>query len=254
MNGKIVPSIVVVFICLAAAPFVAYAASGHWGYEGEFSPENWHKADHSFGLCGNGKNQSPIDIVPQFATTLPALDISYPLKAESFLNNGHTLQAQFPAGNILRVGKSSFSLIQAHFHTPSENRLNGRSFPLEAHFVHQDKDGYLAVMAVFFEEGKFNTGLESLWRYMPLTVNETVALPSGFDPNVILPPDRGYIYFNGSLTTPPCSEGVRWYVLRSPVAVDKSQIAAFAGTMGHPNNRPLQPVNARPVLRDAANH
>ncbi|MDR1360304.1 MAG: carbonic anhydrase family protein [Deltaproteobacteria bacterium] len=247
MCGKIALHLFVL-ACLVCVPSFAGAA-GHWGYTGEFPPENWHKADPSFGLCGNGKNQTPVDLVPQFTTMLPALQIAYPLKAQSFLNNGHTLQAQFPEGNTLRVGQDSFGLIQAHFHTPSENRLHGESFPLEAHFVHQSKDGELAVMAVFFAEGESSSGLDQLWRNMPKKVNETVPLPSGFDPVAILPPDREYIYFNGSLTTPPCSEGVRWYVLRTPLTVGKSQIAAFLEVMGHPNNRPLQPVNARPILQ-----
>jgi carbonic anhydrase len=246
--GRKILTFASVSLCCLTFP-LPVSASEHWGYEGEFSPENWHKADPSFFMCEKGKNQTPINIVPQYTTNLPALEIAYPVKAEAFLNNGHTLQAQFPAGNSIRVGDETFSLVQLHFHAPSENHLNGKSFPLEAHFVHQDKNGNPVVMAVFFEEGKINEGLEALWRNMPRQVNTSVSLSPGFDANGILPSDKSYIYFNGSLTTPPCSEGVRWYVLRTPGRVAKSQTVAFTEILGRPNNRPLQPVNARPVLQ-----
>jgi carbonic anhydrase len=233
------------FGLLSAAPALA---AGHWGYSGEAGPDNWYKVAPEFALCKEGKNQTPIDIVPQYQTNLPPLRLSYTHGGESLLNNGHSIQVKFPASNSLTVGERTFTLLQAHFHSPSENLLNGKSYPMEAHFVHQDDKGNLAVLAVFYQEGQGNPGIASLWQVMPQKVEESVQLPGGgFNAGAILPAKLDYIYFNGSLTTPPCSEGVRWYALKTVQTVSKEQIEKFTKLIGA-NNRPLQPVNARPVL------
>ena len=235
--------------CLVLACPAPAAEGHHWGYAGEFDPANWHKADPAFGLCQDGRNQTPIDIKPRYDVALPALKLLYDYKGESVLNNGHTIQVPFPSGNGLTViGDRAFSLLQVHFHSPSENTLNGQSFPMEAHFVHKDNDGNLLVLAVFFTEGEANPGIASLWEHMPRQAGKTAKLPEPFDPMRILPASMDYIYFNGSLTTPPCSEGVRWCVLKTPLTVSKAQAEALVAVMHGPNNRPLQPANARPVL------
>jgi carbonic anhydrase len=238
---------------LLASFFFAYPALSaeehHWGYSGLYNPEDWHKADPSFALCKEGKNQTPININPQYDVVLPDLELSYGQKGETILNNGHTVQVPFPEGNSLTVaGGAVYSLLQVHFHTPSENTLEGRSFPLEAHFVHQDAKGNLLVLAVLYQDGEKNPGLESLWESMPRVAGGTEQLPEKFDPMSILPASMEYMYFNGSLTTPPCDEGVRWCVLKTPLTVSRDQAGALLAVMHGPNNRPLQPVNARPVL------
>ncbi|MDR2744203.1 MAG: carbonic anhydrase family protein [Desulfovibrio sp.] len=227
------------------------AEAGHWGYTGEFGPSAWDRADPSFALCKSGKNQSPIDIVPAYAASLPALVFDYPHAGKTIVNNGHTVQVQFPRGNTLTTDGGVFELVQVHFHTPGENLYEGKAFPMEGHFVHQDRKGNQAVLAVFFEEGPGNPGIAALWAEMPRTAGEMKRLTREFNALSLLPDNRDYVYFNGSLTTPPCSEGVRWYVLKQPLSVDKEQAAAFRKVMGHPNNRPLQNVNARPVLRQS---
>ncbi|MDR2668808.1 MAG: carbonic anhydrase family protein [Desulfovibrio sp.] len=236
-------------VLLLALPGGGVAEEAHWGYTGAFGPSDWDKADPSFFMCKAGKNQTPINIVPRFATTLPPLVFSYGIKGDTVLNNGHTVQVLFPHGNTLTVDGISFELVQMHFHTPGENLYAGKAFPMEAHYVHADKAGNTAVLAVFFEEGESNADLAALWAVMPQTAGETKPLHQGFNPLALLPVGREYIYFNGSLTTPPCSEGVRWYVLKHTVTIGKEQVAAFLKCMGYPNNRPLQEVNARPVLR-----
>ncbi|MCC9002163.1 MAG: carbonic anhydrase family protein, partial [Candidatus Competibacter sp.] len=142
-----------------------------------------------------------------------------------------------------------FELKQFHFHVPSENLLNGQSFPMEAHLVHTDQDGNIAVVAILFSKGKANRALEKAWAQMPKKEGDKLALSAGVSPLGILPANRNYYRYNGSLTTPPCSEGVRWLVMKNPVSASKEQIEEFAHTMHHPNNRPVQAVNARPVLK-----
>ncbi|MDR0934164.1 MAG: carbonic anhydrase [Burkholderiaceae bacterium] len=230
-------------------PVIGVAGPTHWGYEGQFGPLNWDKADPSYFMCKSGKNQSPIDVVPAYDVKLPPLELNSTMKGDTFTNNGHTAVVHFPAGNTLMIGDEKFNLLQLHFHAPGENHLNGKGFPMEAHFVHKDSHGNLLVLALFFVEGKANPNLGKLWQALPKKEGETNKLSTSITPDALLPSVREYAYFNGSLTTPPCSEGVRWLVLEQPVTASKEQIAAFAKVMGHFNNRPLQPVNARPILK-----
>jgi carbonic anhydrase len=139
--------------------------------------------------------------------------------------------------------------LRLHFHAPSENRIGGKVFPLEGHLVHADSGGNLAVVAVMFVEGKANATVAALWKQMPATEGEKLELTSQVNAAGLLPRSRAYYRYNGSLTTPPCSEGVWWLVLEEPVSVSRQQVEAFTTVMGHPNNRPVQAVNARPILQ-----
>jgi carbonic anhydrase len=142
-----------------------------------------------------------------------------------------------------------FELKQFHFHAPSENKINGKQFSLEGHLVHADRDGNLAVVAVMFQEGAANTLLAKLWEKMPNQAGEEIALPSGLNVTQLLPKEPDYYRFNGSLTTPPCSEGVRWFVIKKPLTVSRAQIQQFSKTIGFANDRPIQSTNARSVLQ-----
>lgn len=224
-------------------------AAGDWGYTGKTGPEFWHTLSPDYHMCGSGKNQTPVNISHAHDVELPPLALLYTAKGPSATHNGHSVQVDFPAGGTLAAGGKTFALRQVHFHTPSENHLNGKSYPFEAHFVHEDAQGRIAVLAVFYAEGKENPGLAALWKHMPAKKGETRNVPGGFDAQSILPKGRNYIYFNGSLTTPPCSEGVFWYVLEDIPSISGEQVKRFAKAMGHPNNRPLQPVNARVMVR-----
>ncbi|MDR1125434.1 MAG: carbonic anhydrase family protein [Deltaproteobacteria bacterium] len=247
---KLLPVALGFLLAFSLSASLAFSAEEqHWGYSGAYSPENWHKADPSFAMCKEGKNQAPINIEPRYDVALPALELRYGRKGETVLNNGHTIQVPFSNGNSLTVaGGAVYSLQQVHFHTPSENTLAGRSFLLEAHFVHQDENGNMLVLAVFYKDGEKNPGLEPLWAAMPQAAGRTAKLTEKFDPMSILPASLDYIYFNGSLTTPPCWEGVRWCALKTPLTVSQDQAQALRNAMKGPNNRPVQPVNARPVL------
>ncbi len=225
------------------------AAGVHWGYTGKIGPAHWGKLDPAYTLCAQGKNQSPINLTQFIDADLEQITFHYTGLATSVLNNGHTIQVSHTVGSTIEIGGKIFELKQFHFHAPSENQINGESFPLEAHFVHQAADGSLAVIAVLFQEGEDNPAIARLWQQMPKKAGVRVPLASEIKVDDLMPKNRDYYRFNGSLTTPPCSEGVYWFVLKQPMTVSKEQVEAFAHVMHHPNNRPVQPINARPVLQ-----
>jgi carbonic anhydrase len=225
------------------------ARAQHWGYSGEAGPENWAKADAKYAMCATGRNQSPIDLAGFIEADLKPLKFSYKPGASEILNNGHTVQINYAAGSSLTADGRTFELKQFHFHSPSGNKIQGKQFPLEGHLVHADKDGNLAVVAVMFQEGASNPLLAKLWQAMPAKAGEKGTLPAGLSVTEMLPKEREYYRFNGSLTTPPCSEGVWWLVMKKPATVSKAQVDRFSKTLGFANNRPLQPLNARAVLR-----
>jgi len=220
----------------------------HWGYSGEGGPDNWATLTSDNYAC-SGKNQSPINLYRFIQADLQPIQFSYKQNGNEILNNGHTVQVNFEKGSSIKVDDKLFGLLQLHFHMPSENHINGKSFPLEAHFVHADEHGSLAVVAVMFEEGLANKGLERVWSMMPKNAGDKHVLSTAVNGGELLPFYKGYYRFNGSLTTPPCSEGVRWLVLKSPVMVSLQQIEAFRLVLHEPNNRPLQAINARIILK-----
>ncbi|MGP8305816.1 carbonic anhydrase [Vibrio sp. YIC-376] len=219
------------------------AHAANWGYEGNHGPEHWGEFASE---CAQGKNQSPINIQSATQSELAKLQLDYKGKAISLTNNGHTLQTSLEGENNLLIDGKEFNLKQFHFHTPSENHVDGKSYPLEAHYVHADKDGNLAVVAVFFEKGDANPALEKLLETIPEKDNN-VTIRAPFDTSALIPSDKDYYRFNGSLTTPPCSEGVRWFVIKEPQTISAEQTEKFEKAMGE-NNRPVQPLNARMVL------
>ena len=241
---------------LAAAAMVfalagtVYAGEGaHWGYEGHEGPENWGKLDPAFAICSSGKNQSPINLAGFIEADLAPLTLNYSGNSTLIVNNGHTIKVDYEAGNTLTIDGRNFELKQFHFHAPSENTIEGKSYPMEAHLVHADANGNLAVIGVMYEEGAANDVIEKLWSKMPQKSGEKNEVAKGINVAGILPADRDYYRFNGSLTTPPCSEGVIWLVMKSPVPVSKEQVEGFEHVMHHHNNRPVQPLNARVVLK-----
>ena len=231
--------------------FSAVMASGqtHWSYSGEAGPQHWGKLSADFSACAVGKNQSPINITGAVDADLPDIKVDYKAGGSEVVNNGHSIQVNYAPGSSMSVSGHSFELKQFHFHSPSENTINGKHFPLEAHYVHADKDGNLAVIAVMFNEGEANTELAKAWAHMPAKAGEKQVLSSKIKPGVLLPEDRDYYRFNGSLTTPPCSEGVLWLVMEDANTVSKEQVEKFTETMHHENNRPVQPINARLIAK-----
>ncbi|MBT5231850.1 MAG: carbonic anhydrase family protein [Methylococcales bacterium] len=224
------------------------ASGGHWGYSGENGPDNWAKLSADNAAC-NGRNQSPVNLTGFVESALVPLAMLYKAGGTEVLNNGHTVQVNYAAGSQLIVDAVTFDLKQFHFHAPSENHIDGQSFPLEAHLVHADKNGNLAIVAVMFGAGKENVALKQAWASMPKQAGEKNVLPAVLDVNGILPNMKAYYRFNGSLTTPPCSEGVRWFVMKKPMTASAAQIDALSHTLHHANNRPIQAVNARVILK-----
>ncbi|MBR7800663.1 carbonic anhydrase [Undibacterium fentianense] len=238
-----------VFASLALASSMGMAADDHkWSYSGVGGPTEWAKLSEANGACA-GKNQSPINLTGFIRANLKPIQFAYHTGGNEVINNGHTIQMNFMNGSHILVDHLQFDLKQVHFHSPSENQINGKSFPLEAHFVHADKDGNLSVVAVMFKEGAENKALAKIWALMPKEAEQKAALDMPLAGDQLLPKKRAYYRFNGSLTTPPCTEGVRWLVMKAPVSVSKEQVEAFSHIIHHPNNRPIQAVNARPVLQ-----
>lgn len=239
--------------CLISAQLITAsvwaADSTPWSYEGDNGPQVWGQLDMSFSLCEAGKNQSPIDITDLIDAQLEDIELNYKSTPHEIVNNGHTIQANFKSDDHLIVDGQSFELKQIHFHSPSENTINGKSFPLEAHLVHADMDGNLAVVGVMFEKGKKNPWIEQLWAEIPQNEHEHQALKAPLAINEILPDNKDYYRFNGSLTTPPCSEGVRWLVMKNALQISTNQVKSFSSLFPHDTNRPLQARNARPVLK-----
>ncbi|WP_377704749.1 carbonic anhydrase [Pseudoduganella sp. UC29_71] len=231
--------------CLGQTAFAADAS--HWGYSGAEGPDQWAKLSPDNYAC-SGKNQSPVDLKGTIHAALKPLKMEYQAGGNEVLNNGHTLQVGFAPGSALWLDGERFELKQYHFHAPSENLIAGVSYPLEVHLVHADKDGNLAVVAVMFKEGAENKALAALWPQLPKEANAKAALATPLSAVALLPAKRAYYRFSGSLTTPPCSEGVRWLVMKNPVTVSKGQVVEFSELIHHPNNRPVQALNGRPVL------
>lgn len=225
-----------------------HAHKVHWGYTGEESPEHWAELDKKNFICKEGRNQSPINLTGFIEADLPPIKFEYHLASTEIVDNGHTEQVNVKKGSAITLDGITFDLKQFHFHTPSENNINGKSFPLEVHFVHASKDGHLAVVAVMFEEGTENQALTELWEDMPTKVGEHHIVDAKHL-DALLPKDRDYYRFNGSLTTPPCTEGVRWLVMKNIVMISKEQIDTFEKVMHMKNNRPIQPTHSRMILK-----
>lgn len=222
--------------------------SSHWGYEGEDKPENWGKLSPEFSTCENGKNQSPINIEHVFKTHHDKLKLVFKLGKQEIINNGHTIQVNVGEGNTLQIDNEVFTLQQFHFHAPSENEIKGKQFPMEAHFVYKNKNGELAVVALMFNKGKTNPELAKAWQQIPTEVEATATLTQPVDIKALLPNRLDFYRFSGSLTTPPCTEGVRWIVLEQESSVSTEQIEKFHSIMHHDNNRPVQPLNGRVIV------
>lgn len=225
------------------------AQSEHdWTYEGKTGPAAWGKLKPEFVTCNTGKNQSPINVDGTVDAKLNVLKVLQKFPAKDIVNNGHAIQVNFRDGNNLVLDNNVFKLKQLNFHSPSENTIKGKSYPLEAHFVHADKDGNVAVIGVMFNEGQENAGLTKLWKQMPTTIDKPQKLKSRLLPNELMPKNLDYYRFSGSLTTPPCSEGVRWLLIKSAVTASKEQIEALEKVIKHHNNRPVQPLNGRMIV------
>ena len=252
------------FACLVVATLLMALSlqaqwKTRWEYEGARGADHWSELDPAYAAC-NGKGQSPIDIEASEKLALPALRFeskSGPLKY--LVNNGYTIRANYHdaagTGNLLIVGDKTFQLTQFHFHRPSEEQIHGRAYDMVVHLMYQSSDGKVAGVAVLLKAGKANETIQRIWEHMPKT--ESKMLPDfshqeemipgvEINPAGLLPNDVSYYTYMGSVTAPPCTEGVRWFVLKTPVDISPGQISAFARLYPH-DVRPIQPLNGRVV-------
>jgi len=231
----------------------------HWTYEGEKGPQSWGKLDPDFSLCADGHSQSPVDIGKTSPALLPKLRAKFsPANLRIVhhehladeINNGHTIQVNYSEGDTMTVGDTNYELIQFHFHAPSEHTVQGKHYPMEMHFVHKSPSGALAVIGVFIEKGAHNAAFDPIFSNLP----REKGVESHFEHvkvNVddLLPHSHKSYRYDGSLTTPPCSEGVKWIVMKSPIQLSAAQIWWFTSRI-EGNNRPVQPLNHRVTVTD----
>ncbi len=238
----------------------ASARPVHWGYDGNDGPANWKSLTPVYALCGDGKHQSPVNIAKSDVTggaiwkldyKTTSLRIAHNEQMDEIIDNGHTIQVTVDEGSTFTFGEKTYNLKQFHFHTPSEHTIDGQHAPMEMHMVHQGDDGSLAVVGILFQEGKeANKNFEKLIANLPNAKGESKHITDvNIELEVHLPEDNYAYHYVGSLTTPPCSEGVQWLVLRDPVYLTAQQITEFSSRIGH-NNRPTQALNDRTVNVD----
>ena len=228
----------------APPPPPPVARGTHWSYEGESGPANWSKINVDWAKCGNGSRQSPIDIRDGMKVELEQISFDYHPSSFNVVDNGHTVQVGVSGGNYITVQNRMFELQQFHFHRPSEERINGKAFEMVVHLVHRDAEGRLAVLALLLERGAPQATIQTVWNNLPLEKFETMQPTILLDPAEMLPVRRDYYTYMGSLTSPPCSEGVLWLVMKQPVQASPAQMALFSRL--YPlNARPIQPGNGR---------
>ena len=226
---------------LAKAP-PPRANGTHWTYEGELGPANWGRINADWAKCGTGNRQSPIDIRDGMKVELEQIAFDYHPSSFNVTDNGKTVQVMVGGGNFITVGNRMYELIQFHFHRPSEERINGKGYEMVVHLVHKDAEGRIAMLALLLERGKPQPVIQTVWNNLPLEKYDTAAPSTVLDPMDLLPGRRDYYTFMGSMTTPPCQEGVLWIVMKEPVQASPQQMALFSR---------LYPLNARPVQPSA---
>lgn len=248
-------SIVAIFIVFAVlvGGGVAAAQEGghgeaHWSYEGDTGPAHWGDLNPDWALCKTGTEQSPVDI-PSSAPVNPAnVAYNYDPTALNIVNNGHTIQVNYDPGSAIEIEGVTYELKQFHFHALSEHTVDGKYADMEMHLVHQSADGGYAVVGVFINSGAENPAFAPVWDHLPATASEPETIPGvRVNADDLLPAERTYYRYNGSFTTPPCTEGVKWVVLSQDVSMSTDQIGAFTDIM-HDNYRPVQPMNDRTFL------
>ena len=225
----------------AAAAAILAAAPKHgtvWSYEGELGPANWSRINVDWAKCGTGNRQSPIDLRDGIKVNLEQIGFDYHPSSFNEVNNGHTIQVTVGGGNFITVGNQTYELQQFHFHRPSEERINGKGTEMVMHMVHKSYDGKIAIIAVLLERGQPHSLVQTIWDKLPLEKNEVVSPSIVIDPKDALPEKREYFTYMGSLTEPPCTEGVLWLVFKQPRQASPAQMALFSR---------LYPLNARPV-------
>ncbi len=255
IKGKLMIFITVFFFLLYNSVFLynpvfgegAHGSAVPWSYTGNTAPRKWGDFSPDYAQCKTGRQQSPINITHTVKANNAPIEFYYNPAPFKIINNGHTIQINSNANNSIKIDGRIYHLIQFHFHSPSENRVNGKSYDMELHLVHKNTQGQLAVVGVFLENGRHNPFIQTLWTYIPNQLNQEKFHNININPANTLPANQSYYYFDGSLTTPPCTQGVKWYVLKYPISVSVEQIRKFTSILGY-NARPVQAINQRSVF------
>lgn len=224
--------------------------AAEWSYAGDTGPKHWGDLSLEYVLARDGQRQSPIDVSGPKSTDLPKLEIDYQPAKIDLVYNGHTIKETEEEGSSFTVGGKTFALKQFHFHAPSEHTVDGRHSAMEMHLVHHDEVGRIAVVGVLINEGAHNNAFDPIWDFLPTEKGKEREEPVTVDGRSLLPADLGYDHYMGSLTTPPCTEDVHWYLLVTPIELSKEQISKFTQIING-NNRPVQALNDRIVTRQA---
>lgn len=244
----------VLLLGVAGCAHSDHAAAGHaahWSYAGDTGPTHWGSLAPEYALCAKGTQQSPIDIKQTTSVDLPNLALHYSATPVEIVNNGHTVQVNYAPGSWMEVDGTRYDLLQFHFHSPSEHTIAGKHAAAEMHLVHKSKDGTLAVVGVLLEEGAANSSFDPVWNNLPSKPGAAQRFEATVDVTSLLPTDQRTYRYPGSLTTPPGTEGVHWYLMQEPVRLSKGQIAAFTRVY-RGNNRPTQALNGRTVQLDSS--
>ncbi len=237
-----------VFILLSLVACVQKQITHHWKYEGEHGPEHWENLNPEFFLCGNGIAQSPININKTYKAALSNIEFTYKDTPLKIANNGHTIKVKYKPGSSITIDGESHELLQFHFHTPSEHRVEGETHDMEVHLVHQNEYNELAVVGVFIKKGDHHHAIQTLCNNLPEEIGKEIEVNTiEINAADLLPDDRTYYRYFVSFTTPPCTEGVNWHVLKTPIEMSEVQIKKFETIVGY-NSRPVQPVNKRFIL------
>jgi carbonic anhydrase len=244
-------SILAVILTLLAACSSKTQDSPHWTYEGEEGPEHWDDLDPSYAICGTGIHQSPIEISSTNEKDLPNIVFHYESSQVNIFNNGHTVQVNYDVGSYIELDDVRYDLLQFHYHTPSEHMINGKSFPAEIHLVHENMAKELAVVGVLLQEGTKNSAFEPFINNLPAEKSDVKDAGVKINANDFLPSIQTTFRYNGSLTTPPCSEGVSWLLMTTPVELSSEQLSELESIFEEGNNRPVQPLNNRSLEEDS---
>jgi len=257
---RVLPFILTLFIVLSQVAQAKGATdnhnkSVHWEYSGDSGPRQWGSLSSEYATCSTGKQQSPVDLdtpgnwffsKKAKKASLPTLEFRYNATPLEVVNNGHTVKFSYGEGSYLHIGKAKYELKQFHLHSPSEHSDRGRSYDMEIHLVHQNEAGELAVVALLALKGPRNTAFERIFPFVPPREGRVVTTPIPFNAWFLLPRFRDYYHYQGSLTTPPCTENVKWFVLKYPIYVSHKQLNFFKTVIGD-NARPRQPLNDRKI-------
>jgi carbonic anhydrase len=240
------PFLLAVLVCLTALPAAAQDVHRSWTYTGQDRPLSWGDLDPAYAACKTGQMQSPINIDQFMQTESAPLELTYKKSPLAVANMGQTLQVNYAPGSTLLIGGKTYTLKYFNFHTPSEHYFDGASYPMEIHLAHQADDGSMAFVGIMVKVGGSNPVVEGVWQNAPATGEEKKVDTVEYSAAELLPSSLEYYKYAGSMTVPPCTEGVTWIVLKTPIEISQDQLVAFQNMFGI-NASPLQQLNSRVI-------